>query len=150
MDECITHDHCLRKLIITADFQKGEIRCILRHEPMHGYEDKIRIHDVDNYIATRLGHYSRGAEINKTIRECLKIAESSALVGYDSIEIHLDENNSRHHFDHAKYALYRKGWHCIDAEGTKFIHYYDRIINTVPDTFTDHTNDCKQCKYLEV
>lgn len=110
---------------------------MVRHSTVKDNDNQVQTYD-DYKDDVDVGHRyenskGRWVELNTMVKACLARAESAALAGYDSIEIHLCEENYRHHFDRAAKVLYRKGWHAINSEGTKFVHYYNSVIGKSED-----------------
>ena len=113
----LDHRHCTRKLIIMVDLPNREIRFKLRHIPSEYPSQPI--HDVDEFIAKS---FDVQVTVHRLIKDSIEYAKNLEQIGYSIVEIHLIKGNTPFHLEHAKKALYMKGWHSIDETGLNFIN----------------------------
>ena len=111
------HEKCIRKLIIVINFSECTLRFILRHITEN---DPSQYHDVDEYIALS---YNEHRVVYWLVCEGIRLSRYGKLMGYPNVEIHLEKGGiSNRHLEHAKSALYKRGWHSIDEAGLYFVN----------------------------
>lgn len=125
------HEQCIRKMIITIDLTKRDLRFILRHVSK---DDPSIFHDVDAFSSS-LSNLS----ITPTW-----LAMKAAMIGdqaagpktkpYSNVEIHIEKGfASDQDVTYARDRLYRSGWHSVDEECLKFVNRYNKEYKNVND-----------------